>query len=338
MSRPGPQAWLTWVLIGLNVAAFAATIALGLDPISPDSLRLYELGGNLGIKTLDGDFWRLGSSMFLHAGLLHLSMNMLAVHAVGRQTEVVYGRAGMLAIYVVAGLLGALASAMRGQAVSVGASGAIFGLFGAFAGFLLRHKGKLAPGAAEAALRNIAFVIGINLFISLSVKGIDMAAHVGGLVGGFATGWALEALPRAWSMIRRALVIGVLGTLVTTGATFVVPGGKPNVPVVVEEFLAAEHKVIKRWNQLGGELEAGRINEDQFIETIERELLPIWQTGRRTLEQGGLDERHSYMRRYAKIREDALVGIVAAHHAGDLAARDRHIAAFKHAEEAAKLK
>ena len=163
-----PTPYVTYGLIAANVGVWLVTLALGLDVSQPDAQRLLELGGNLGERTLGHEPWRLFTSMFLHAGILHVTMNMLALGPTGRQVETLYGRTGMGAIYLVAGLLGALTSAMRGAAVSVGASGAIFGLFGAFGGFLLRHRKRLEPNAAQAALRSVGMVLAINVFKALA--------------------------------------------------------------------------------------------------------------------------------------------------------------------------
>lgn len=323
-----PTPYVTYALIAANVGVWLVTLALGLDISQPDAQRLLELGGNLGSRTLGHEPWRLFTSMFLHAGIIHVTMNMLALAPTGRQVETLYGRGGMAAIYLIAGLLGALTSAMRGSAVSVGASGAIFGLFGAFGGFLLRHRKRLEPNAAQAALRSVGMVLAINLFISLSIPGIDMAAHLGGLVGGAATGWALERQPKAWSMARRALVVGGFGVLALIGVSYVVPAGKPDRPLVVDRYYEADKQAITRYLPWAMRRDADEITDAQLADAIEREVLPDWRAAYKTLEEGALDDEWSAMRQQARVRIEAMTGFAAALRSGDRAAQHRHLQAL----------
>lgn len=323
-----PTPYVTYALIAANVGVWLVTLALGLDMVHPDGQRLLELGGNLGTRTLGHEPWRLLTSMFLHAGILHLTMNMLALGPTGRQVETLYGRPGMGAIYLIAGLLGALTSAMRGAAVSVGASGAIFGLFGAFGGFLLRHRKRLEPHAAQAALRSVGMVLAINLFVGMSIPGIDMAAHLGGLVGGAATGWALERQPKAWSMLRRALLVGGFGALTLIGVSFVVPAGQPDRPLVVERYYAADKQAIDRFLPWATRRDADEITDAQLADAIEREVLPDWRAAYKTLEEGALDDEWSSMRQQARARVEAMAGFAAALRSGDQAAQARHLRAL----------
>ena len=320
-----PTPYLTYALIAANVGVWLVTLALGHDIAHPTPTQLFDVGGNFGPATLGHDPWRLLTSMFLHGGVLHLTMNMLALAPTGRQVETLYGRPGMGAIYLIAGLLGALTSAMRGAGVSVGASGAIFGLFGAFGGFLLRHRSRLEPNAARAALRSVGMVLAINLFISLSIPGIDMAAHLGGLVGGAATGWALEHQPKAWSMLRRALVVGGIGASTLVGVSYVVPAGQQHdVPLVVERYAEAEDRAIDGFNQLADRRRAGEIDDAQRADAIEREVLPAWRAAYQAMEEGALDSEWSKLRQRSGARLAAMAGFAAALRSGDRAAQDRH--------------
>src|SRR5882672_4329407 len=111
---------------------FVIEIATGADAISPTPQQVLAVGADYGPLTLNGEPWRLVSSMFLHFGILHIGMNMLCLWS-GRIVELLYGRLGFVAIYLVAGLAGGVASLARSSAViSAGASGAVFGVFGAF--------------------------------------------------------------------------------------------------------------------------------------------------------------------------------------------------------------
>jgi membrane associated rhomboid family serine protease len=318
---PPPRPWLTYALIAANLICFAISVAAGLSPINPDGRRLLEVGGNLGALTLEGEPWRLVTATFLHAGVAHLAMNMLALFDGGRQIEAIYGRAGLGAIYASAGLVGGLASAMRGAAVSVGASGAIFGLFGAFAGFLLRHRDRLDPLAVRAAGRGLLMLLGFNLVLGVSLPGIDMMAHLGGAIGGALAGWAIERAPRGWSLARRSIVVAAAAVAVVGAAVLVAPTPRADVPVVVAEFFEVDAQAAARLSEL---LSDERMPIAARVEALEREVGEPYRAARRQLEDGALDERWSRLRRVARAREQALTDVIAGVRAND---RDRISAA-----------
>jgi rhomboid protease GluP len=173
-------------LVALNLLAWLFDIALGLSPTAPTSQELLVLGANYLPVTLK-EPWRLLSSMFMHAGLMHLALNMLTLIQFGPISESYYGRRGMLVVYFFSGLLGGMASLFFGAAVtvSVGASGAIFGLQGAILCGVTTKGHLLQPGAAKKIATVMLIIIAINLMLGLATPAIDNAAHIGGLLGGF---------------------------------------------------------------------------------------------------------------------------------------------------------
>lgn len=150
-----------------------------------DTEREYlEWGANFSPFVNQGEYWRLFTSMFIHFGLLHIVMNMLALASLGPLVEMVLGFNKTLFVYLLSGLSGSLASvAFNPLAISAGASGAIFGLFGAFIALLLRRRlVSRVPG--HKPLRSALKVLALNVLISLLPQ-IDFAAHMGGLFMGF---------------------------------------------------------------------------------------------------------------------------------------------------------
>jgi rhomboid protease GluP len=185
--RPG---WVTIALVAANAAVYLLMVVSGAGAFSPSAQTLFNWGGNAGIATIGaGQYWRLFTSLFVHAGILHIGFNMAVLWSIGRFIERVLGPWQYLPIYFFSGLIGSVASAyLHPTVVSVGASGAIFGLYGALLGFLLRHRGQINPNALRS-LRNSALAfVGYNLVFSAAIPGIDLSAHVGGLVGGFVAG------------------------------------------------------------------------------------------------------------------------------------------------------
>lgn len=177
---------LSIALVALNLFVWILDLALGLSATAPTSQELLVLGANYLPATLK-EPWRLLSSMFMHAGIIHLGFNMLTLVQFGPICESYYGRSGMLIIYFFSGILGGMVSLFFGAAVtvSVGASGAIFGLQGAIL-CAVATKGKhLRPGAAKKIAFLMGLIVVVNLMMGLVTPAIDNAAHIGGLLGGF---------------------------------------------------------------------------------------------------------------------------------------------------------
>jgi rhomboid protease GluP len=182
-----PNAWVTPALIALNVVAWLATVALGADFMNPSSEVLLRYGGNHLPYTLQQPA-RLVSAMFLHAGLIHLAFNMWALWDMGKLAERFYGNSQFLLIYMLAGVFGSLASMFFGAkvTVAVGASGAIFGIAGALAAGVFTKPNKLPPALVTSMRTSLLSFIGISLFMGFTIANIDNAAHIGGLISGFA--------------------------------------------------------------------------------------------------------------------------------------------------------
>src|SRR5262249_21887660 len=205
-------------LIVANMAMFVVEIATGADPLKPSIQSLLDLGADFAPLTLHDQPWRLFTSMFLHFGVLHLAMNMLCLYQ-GRVVEKQYGHAGFAAIYLVSGLAGSIASMARSSnVVSAGASGAVFGVFGAFGAFILMRRDRLNPEFVAKTTRSLGTFVGINFAYGVMTPGIDMTAHVGGLIGGFASGVLLLAGKQADAQrIKRAIAGAVGGGAVVAG-------------------------------------------------------------------------------------------------------------------------
>ena len=142
-----------------------------------------------------GQNWRLVTAMFLHAGLLHIAFNAYALWVFGSVVEQELGRVRFLLIYFTTGIVASAASYAFGpNAVGVGASGAIFGIFGAFVTYNYRRR-HLAIAAAR--LRSAVTLVVINMVLALSIQGIDWRAHVGGFFAGLIAGFAAEGVGSA---------------------------------------------------------------------------------------------------------------------------------------------
>lgn len=176
----------TFGLIGVTVLVFAAQW-LGEALVGADVVLYY--GAKINEELAAGQAWRLVTPIFLHAGLLHIGVNMYSLWALGPAVERFYGHGRFLAVYLLSGMSGVLLSLVMSPNPSVGASGAIFGLLGALAAFLYLHRATFGQFGAMQ-LRQLLFVALINLGMGLS-PGIDNWGHVGGLLAGAGLAWFL---------------------------------------------------------------------------------------------------------------------------------------------------
>jgi membrane associated rhomboid family serine protease/Flp pilus assembly protein TadD len=186
---PRPQIpFLTWVLISINVGMFCMTSALSLSFWNVPSGFLAAFGGNYGPLTLGGQWVRLGTSLFLHAGFLHLFFNMWALLVLGKMAERIWYRREYLALYLISGIAGSLAALWdQPLGVTIGASGAIFGVLGALVAALLFRSVPMKGTGARQLFSMLAFV-GYSFYSSFGTKGVSTASHVGGVLAGLVLG------------------------------------------------------------------------------------------------------------------------------------------------------
>ena len=147
-----------------------------------DSRTLVEFGGNVGRYTVNGEYFRLFCSIFLHANIIHLVCNMYSLYVIGPQVESFYGKLKYLFIFIFSGICGCLLSLafVSDNIVSVGASGAIFGVLGSICYFGYNYRVYFG----NIIKSQIIPIIILNLLIGFTVSGIDNFAHIGGLIGG----------------------------------------------------------------------------------------------------------------------------------------------------------
>lgn len=187
---PQKAYFITPVIIDLNLLVFMVMVFYGLGLVSFNAADLITWGANYKPVTTNGQWWRLVSGIFLHGGLMHLLANMVGLIFVGIFLEPLLGRTKYAVIYVVTGIIASITSLWwHSASVSVGASGAIFGLYGVFLALLLV---KVFPKeVSKAFLVSTVIFVGYNLVMGLT-GGIDNAAHIGGLVSGFIIGLFLS--------------------------------------------------------------------------------------------------------------------------------------------------
>jgi membrane associated rhomboid family serine protease len=205
----GVGALVTKALIAINVLIFLAGLAQGAS-LNQNSGSLFFRGALYIHGGLDqGEWYRLITAAFLHASIIHLAMNMFVLWIVGAPVEQAIGRGRFLALYFVSGLAGSAgALVFSPNAITVGASGAIFGILGA--ALVLESQRSYVLGGQALGL------IVVNLVLTFAIPNISVGGHLGGLAGGALSMLALSRFGRTHAIYGRPGLIGVLG-LVAVG-------------------------------------------------------------------------------------------------------------------------
>lgn len=212
-SYEGVGALVTKTLLGINVALYLLELGLG-GQINGTGNEIYTNGVLFGPLVAAGDWWRLISAAFLHYGPLHLGMNMLALWLFGAAVEQVLGRGRYLLLYLVSGLAGSAgALILTPESLTVGASGAIFGILGA--AFVLERQRTYVLGGSAVS------IIALNLAFTLFIPGISIGGHLGGLAGGALGILALSRFGRGHAVYGKPGLLGVAG-LIAVGVASVV--------------------------------------------------------------------------------------------------------------------
>jgi membrane associated rhomboid family serine protease len=202
----GTGSIVTKALIAINVLVYLIEIADG-GSVNGPGFALVNRWALDGPDVAHGDWYRLVTSGFMHANILHLGLNMLILWLVGSQLEEVLGRGRYLLLYFVALLAGAAGSLLQAPLVhTLGASGAIYGLFGALLVIEYFATGQIVGSQAFG-------LIAINLIFSFTINGISWGGHIGGLVGGILGTLALAQFRRAHPAYARLGLVSVAGLL-----------------------------------------------------------------------------------------------------------------------------
>jgi len=273
-----PHLYVSYGLIGINAFVFVLMSASGADIFNPDSAVLLRWGAEYGPNTTGGESWRLLSALFVHIGILHLAYNMIAFMYVAPTVERMLGNAGFLLTYLVAGIGGSLWALLYNPLqLHAGASGSIFGIYGALLALLLRDRNAI-PAHVRSGLRTFVLVfIAYNLINSLR-PGISMAAHIGGMATGFlcglvlAQGFTLQA--RAGRVVRQT-VLAVCGIALFIGGVQFVSARYPNLDRLVE-LLDRSFETMHQFKVARQKVSDKQLTDSAFATLIEHDLLPQW--------------------------------------------------------------
>jgi len=192
---------VTITLMAINIAGYLGDLLTGGS--------LTQWGGNIGFRTLAGEYWRLVTAAFVHAGLIHIAFNMWCLYSLGRVSERLFGRIPTLLLYLLTGVGGSLLSlAYQPTRFSVGASGAIFGLAGAILIGVKFGDLEISSGEKRSLFGSLVFFIGINFTIGIGGN-TDNMAHLGGFISGLIIGLPMAtsfSASKTGAVIRTAIL------------------------------------------------------------------------------------------------------------------------------------
>jgi rhomboid protease GluP len=283
-----PKVPATVALVAINTLVFIATLIAGAEWLIPVGKVQIAWGSNFGPYTADGEWWRLLTSLFIHFGIPHLVLNMVALVMFGPLVERLFGSVNYLLIYLFAGTAGGLASiSWQPDVNGAGASGAIFGILGALVAAQLR-AGETFPIDILRPIRATTLVyVGLSLYAGFKSQGIDNAAHLGGLAAGFLIGLA-AARPitgessYSRSDLRRSIqLVPVAAVALAVGFWFAQRSSGSMVGEGqyrrITHWIGVREPTINRKFNAALSLDANdKERHAALIETLEKEVIPFW--------------------------------------------------------------
>ena len=325
MSVLGTRALVTPAIIAINVAVFIVMLVAGADLMNPNPAVHIRFGSNFGPLTWTGEEWRLLSSAFLHFGLIHLALNMYALYQGGSLVERLFGSTRFAVIYLLSALAGSVASGwwdpLRNSA---GASGAIFGVYGALLAFLAVRRADIPPSMLKSISSSALLFCLYSLVIGAAHPLIDNACHVGGLLGGFVSGVILarpfQAEARAEAQPARVLtaVLVVLLPLALLAQPLTAESGGASAGLRFERdlqaFGGAEAELVRRQTDILTFPPNVRVNRLEIARRLREEVLEPWRAASRPLLQSTTlpadgsraSRRQQAIRDYLRARESAI--------------------------------
>ena len=286
---------VTLLLIGANLLVFGLMLGNGAGLWHAQNSIQLAWGANFGPATQDGQWWRLGSALFLHFGLIHLAMNLWALWDGGQLVERMFGHLRFIIIYLASGLCGNLLSLViqGNEAVSGGASGAIFGVYGALLVFVWRERQQLNPGEFRWLFWGGLGFSAVSITLGLIIPGIDNSAHIGGLVAGCLLGMLFgRALTTSspWRWQDRIFSGSLLAGGIIYLATHIPPpayrwSDELAARQEISQFLSEEVGIQTKWQDIIRQDRERSLSLDQLATRVESEITEYYDDSLEQLSQ-----------------------------------------------------
>ncbi len=283
-----PSLWALYAVVALNLGVWIANLVDGMSPMQPDTADLFRWGASSASAVVrDGEWWRLLTATVLHGGLMHLALNLYALWVAGTQVTRWFGNGQFLLLYWGSALAGSALSLhfSAQQAVSVGASGAVFGVLGALLAGVFQHRDRVPKAVVTQLLTSQGLFVFISLAQGFTRPGIDNAAHVGGLLAGAAMAWLLvevvdEQASPSQRRGRQWLATAFAG-LAVAGLVWAAPAGVDHRALFAEQN--ALRSVLPAFQQAEQALQAdakaqqeGRMTQAQLVDAPEQRHMPAY--------------------------------------------------------------
>jgi len=285
LAERGTRVVVTPALVAANIVMFLIVAAQDRHIFSLDTDTLLRWGAIYGPDVAQGEWWRLMTGVFLHGGAFHLVSNMFALVIIGSITERLFGSTAFCVVYALAGLGGSIASEWwHPVSISVGASGAIFGLYGGLFAFLLRRHATLPRGVVSSLTSGAAVVVVYNIAAGLTQTQVDNAGHVGGLVAGLFAGLAVTASRDAANVTaarRRLVMVASAGLVLAAVSVHALPH-YGDLRRNLSKFSALDEATLTASQRSLDRLATGELTEEDTALAIEQ-LVPPWHAQRSTL-------------------------------------------------------
>jgi len=282
-----PHTYVTTALVITNLLVFFGLLGLSLSPVGDYAARLQDGAINAATLTLNGEWWRLVTSLFLHANLPHLAFNLWALWNIGRQCERLIGNLTFGILYLLCGLAASMSSIVWDAAhYSIGASGAVFGIFGAFFAVLALNHPNVPRSYVRAHRWSTAAFIVVNLVAGAFTYYVDNAAHVGGLAAGLllggilAAGAGAEDIGRARSG-RLSVAIVATVSILLVGVWFS-RGGSTDPSASYrwlqshQWYISEERANLNLWSALDRDINSGAVSRQVAARRFALDVLPFW--------------------------------------------------------------
>ena len=279
-----PNIFVCWIILGINILVFLAMLFSGFKPEAATAQALLKWGADYGAATIGrGEWWRVVSATFVHLGWMHVALNMYVLWQIGPFMERLLGNVGFVIVYLVCGVAGSICSlAWNPYLVSAGASGAIFGLYGALIGFLILRRDSIPRQVLASILTSAVVFLVVNAVFGALKAGTDIAAHAGGLVAGLVCGLVVSNPINAGFRKRR--IVRATGACVGCGLVLLVVAMRLPRPIDVQaeiaKFASVESKTIATYRSL---FQVKNAKDEDVARKIETDVLGPWVAERKSL-------------------------------------------------------
>jgi rhomboid protease GluP len=321
-----PRVVVTPALLAINVGVFLVMTALGISVLGGRADEYLRFGANFAPLATGGEWWRLITCTFVHFGILHLAFNLWALWDSGQLTERLFGNGWFAALYLFAGVAGSSASMLwNQQVISAGASGAVFGVFGALLAYLTVQRGSIPADIINRLRVSTSVFVVYSLFYGFAQAGIDNAAHLGGLAGGFVMGLILARPldPRSHRSgnARRALLAALLAIVTLPTAAWFTPDTSRiyrqaiALQREVATFSNEENRLLVAFQRVVDQTRSGRLSDVAALRELRATVLPAWNGAVARLARVDLDataparKDYELLMRYAMARRDTIKAV-----------------------------